>query len=248
MADAKELQANLVNYRVQLGQVEAALTTDPENDELKKLKQDLEEVITLTLDLLNVNERGAVEAPGPESIRWKTGDKCQAVWSQDGNYYDATVDRISDDLTTCTVTFSAFGNSEIVKITSLRDPEKVVAKKRTFKEAEATDTDTGAGMSRAEKDKSREHKKKKMQKKKQKLKEIEEQREKEKNNWLSFFQNSKGSGSGSGSSKKSLKGMSKKSIFASPDTIKGKVGVGTCGIGGQPMTQFATPDKVVYKK
>ena len=32
------------------------------------------------------------------------------------SYYDATVDSISDDLTTCTVSFEKYGNTEIVKV------------------------------------------------------------------------------------------------------------------------------------
>ena len=35
----------------------------------------------------------------------------------------------------------------------------------------------------------------------------------------------------------------KKSIFASPDNVSGKVGVGTCGVGGQPMTEFIQAEK-----
>jgi hypothetical protein len=33
------------------------------------------------------------------------------------SYYDATIDRISDDGTTCTVTLEPFGNTEIIKVT-----------------------------------------------------------------------------------------------------------------------------------
>ena len=44
---------------------------------------------------------------------------------------------------------------------------------------------------------------------------------------------------------KSKKGIIKKSIFASPDSTEGgsggRVGVGTCGTGGQPMTKFDKP-------
>ncbi|KAK2560177.1 Survival of motor neuron-related-splicing factor 30 [Acropora cervicornis] len=243
MADAKELQNNLTEYRAQLRQVEAALTTDPENEELKKLKQDLEEVITLTLDLLNVNEKGGNSAAAPSGTKWKVGDTCQAVWSQDGSYYDATVDSISDDLTTCTVSFDKYGNTEIVKLSSLRHKNQAGMKRPT----ETTQVAAGAvKKSRAAEDVIREQKKKKLLKKKQRAKEIEEQREKEKQNWLDFFNNSKGGGSSK--SGKSLKGVSKKSIFASPESIQGKVGVGTCGTGGQPMTQFTQPDKLVYKR
>ena len=41
---ADELASSLATYKVQLAQVEAALTNSPDNDELLKLKQDLLEV------------------------------------------------------------------------------------------------------------------------------------------------------------------------------------------------------------
>jgi len=34
------------------------------------------------------------------------------------SYYDATVDSISDDLTTCTVSFDKYGNTEIIKVSA----------------------------------------------------------------------------------------------------------------------------------
>ncbi|KAJ9577693.1 hypothetical protein L9F63_005773 [Diploptera punctata] len=106
---AEDLQGNLQNYKLQLQQVEAALTTDPTNEELLKLKVDLEEVIELTRDLIKTqllelkaaeNSAGgskvedvttkllAAEQPQEEEIctkrDWKVGDKCLAVWSEDG--------------------------------------------------------------------------------------------------------------------------------------------------------------------
>lgn len=39
-------------FRSNFQQVEAALTTNPDNEELLKLKSDLEEVLTLTKDLI----------------------------------------------------------------------------------------------------------------------------------------------------------------------------------------------------
>ncbi|PFX14249.1 survival of motor neuron-related-splicing factor 30-like [Stylophora pistillata] len=244
MADAKELQANLTEYRAQFRQVEAALTTDPDNDELIKLKQDLQEVINLTLDLLKVNEKTVIPSA---ALKWKVGQKCQAVWSQDGSYYDATIDSISEDFTTCTVSFEKYGNTEIVKVSSLREKDQAgsSAPKRVA-ETSIVAAPSTSKKSRADEDALREQKKKKMMKKKQRAKELEEQREKDKQNWLDFLNNSKGGGSSK--SGKSLKGVSKKSIFASPESIQGKVGVGTCGIGGQPMTQFTQPDKLVYKR
>lgn len=35
-------------------------------------------------------------------------------------------------------------------------------------------------------------------------------------------------------------GKAKQSIFASPDSFEGRIGVGTCGIGGRGMTDYPT--------
>lgn len=86
--------------------MEAALTNDPDNEELLKLKEDLsvsqknkllgynghnahshdivQEVRKLTLDLLEL-------APEPKrkeksSFDWKTGDPCRAIWTENGRY------------------------------------------------------------------------------------------------------------------------------------------------------------------
>jgi len=80
----------------------------------------------------------------------------------------------------------------------------------------------------------REYKRKKNQKKAQRRKELEEEREGEKNKWLDF--NAK-------VFSKTSKGKVKKSIFASPEAVGGRVGVGTCGQSGQPMTKFSGMEK-----
>ena len=45
-------ESELSSYQLQLQQVEAALTSDPANSELLKLKADLEQVIDLTKELV----------------------------------------------------------------------------------------------------------------------------------------------------------------------------------------------------
>jgi len=49
---ADEMILSLDTYKLQLQQVEAALTTEPTSEELLKLKQDLVEVIALTNELI----------------------------------------------------------------------------------------------------------------------------------------------------------------------------------------------------
>lgn len=76
--------------------------------------------------------------------------------------------------------------------------------------------------------------KKKKQKKQQRFKELEEERESEKKKWLAFANKAV---------KNKKVGLKTKSIFASPDSVNGRVGIGTCGIGGKPMTEFTTAEK-----
>lgn len=74
--------------------------------------------------------------------------------------------------------------------------------------------------------KKKEKNRKKKAKLREKLKEQSEIAEGEKNTWQSF------------ASKKGLKGITKKSIFASPHSLTGKVGVGTNGIADAPPAQI----------
>ncbi|XP_059486317.1 survival of motor neuron-related-splicing factor 30 [Neocloeon triangulifer] len=231
---------SLQNYKLQLQQVEAALTTDPENAELLKLKEDLQEVIALTSDLakayteeLEKKQAGKKknEASGSGTgVRkdWKIGDRCLAIWSQDGLYYDATVGEVDLAAGEVTVLFDSYQHSETLKIEQLRDLEQKESLKRKMTEGLMA----GSKMKKQMMQQQKEYLKKKKQKKQQRMKEIEEVRETEKNKWLSFTNKSS-----------SKKGVVKKSIFASPETTGGRVGVGTCGIGGKPMTEYSAADK-----
>ena len=57
-------EADVNTYRLQLQQVEAALTTDPDNEELLQLKTDLEQVLNLTMEMLNDAMGGGGEEAG----------------------------------------------------------------------------------------------------------------------------------------------------------------------------------------
>lgn len=64
---------------------------------------------------------------------------------------------------------------------------------------------------------------------------LEEEREQDKNKWLNFT---------SKTSKKA--GRPHESIFASPDNVNGRVGIGTCGVSGKEMTKYSYGEK--YRK
>ena len=56
-------ESELSSYQLQLQQVEAALTSDPANSELLKLKADLEQVIDLTKQLVSQSVAKACSQP-----------------------------------------------------------------------------------------------------------------------------------------------------------------------------------------
>ncbi|XP_063974281.1 survival of motor neuron-related-splicing factor 30 [Diachasmimorpha longicaudata] len=228
---------DLQNYKLQLQQVEAALTTDPTNEELLKLKIDLEEVIELTQDLIKSQQQEKRQSNGMDAKdpillavlanKWKVGDSCMAPWSEDGKYYEATIDAINED-GLVNITFNEFKNTDVTMLNQLKSVAKRPAsdwadqKSKKMQAAAAVGTDPT---------KQREYLKKKKQKKLQRFKELEEEREQEKNKWLAF------------STKSAKKGVVKKSIFATPENVNGRVGIGTCGVSGKEMTKFSNGEK-----
>lgn len=231
---------DLQNYKLQLQQVEAALTTSPKDEELLKLKKDLEEVIALTTELIKSTLPDDVQKKDIELLAadlnvvnptlkcsekvkkdWRAGDRCLAFLLEDGQYYEATVDSVDND-----------------EVSVLFDNHKLgipVVLTQEFLKELPKGQDRGAPKVRKQPStKEREYQKKKKLKKQMRFKQLEEEREVEKNKWLMF------------SSKTYKKGMSKKSIFASPDNANGRVGIGTCGVAGRGMTDYMQAEK--YKK
>lgn len=256
---AEDVEDNLESYKAQLKQVEAALQIDQNNEDLQKLKEDLLEVIALTEELLEINE--AVEEPvvipnaiqlpvaeEPKQKEWNTGDRVQAIRKLDGQYHDGTIDMISDDKLSCTVKFDNSGSVDVIKISSLKpvqaDLQAAKSESSIGPSAVATTKSPNPNLklTKEEVDKRREIKKKKLLRKKQRMKEFEEAREAGKQKWQNFYK--KGSLKG----KHKVRGLNKKSIFASREDGKGKIGVGTCGTSGKGMTDYTPASAYMYKK
>ncbi|XP_064176872.1 survival of motor neuron-related-splicing factor 30-like [Anguilla rostrata] len=221
-----DMMKQLASYKAQLQQVEAALSTDPENEDLLKLQKDLQEVLELTKDLLSSQPTVAPtssesSATTSQSHSWKAGDSCMAVWNVDGQLYKAEIEEIDEENDTAAITFLGYGNAEVVPLHGLKPAEQGAASEESKSRREQI----------AE---QREYKKKKAQKKVQRMKELEQEREVQKCKWQQF--NNK-------AYSKNKKGQVKKSIFASPESVNGKVGVGTCGIADKPMTQYQDSSK-----
>ena len=105
--------SQLANYKLQLGQVEAALTADPNNQEMIDLKKDLDEIIEMTNQMITDHKKTAI---------WRIGMSVQAPYSDDGKLYEAIINQIDENAGTAKVTFAQVGiqTSELQRMTSLR--------------------------------------------------------------------------------------------------------------------------------
>ncbi|OCT69702.1 survival of motor neuron-related-splicing factor 30 isoform X2 [Xenopus laevis] len=228
---AEALAKQLAGYKAQLQQVESVITANGKNDDLLKLKKDLQEVIELTKDLLSsqpseVTDDSCDVAFTSGNQWWKVGERCMAIWSDDGQWYEAEIEEIDEENGTAAITFAGYGNAEVTSLLNLRPVELG----RKAKEDSGNLPMSKKEMIAAQ----REHKKKKALKKVQRIKELEQEREDQKVKWQHF--NNK-------AYSKNKKGQVKRSIFASPVSVMGKVGVGTCGIADKPMTQYHDTSK-----
>ncbi|CAG9800925.1 unnamed protein product [Chironomus riparius] len=218
----------LSNYKLQLQQVEVALLTDPDNTELLKLKEDIEQLVDLQQELIKTQDsesRKYVEPSNSDRATnsgqyykeqkaknqtlkiWKVGEKCMARDTTNGQYYEATIESISNE-GEAQVIFDAYQNRGQSNVKDLKE----------FKQRIEVFSSTSNKRPKAARPNHKEYLKKKKLKKQARLAELEEEREKEKNKWLNF--NSK-------ASKKQI--VKQQSIFQSPDSVNGRVGIGTLG-------------------
>ncbi|XP_035424921.1 survival motor neuron protein [Cygnus atratus] len=67
----------------------------------------------------NRNRKKSNAAPVKQ---WKVGDSCNAVWTEDGNVYLATIVSINQKRGTCVVTYDGYGNKEEQNLSDLLPP------------------------------------------------------------------------------------------------------------------------------
>ncbi|XP_062942919.1 survival of motor neuron protein isoform X2 [Cynocephalus volans] len=59
--------------------------------------------------------------------QWKVGDKCSAIWSEDGCIYPATIASVDFKRGTCVVVYTGYGNKEEQNLSDLFSPTSEVA-------------------------------------------------------------------------------------------------------------------------
>lgn len=141
MEDPKELKQKLTEFETSLEELNSALSLDPKNEELLKLKADLVDVIAETRKSLQKFEKPTSPvAPSSEGNSESNdhdqssedhttaeghptiGNKVYAQYSGDGLWYEAVVDSVTPS-GSFVVTYAGYGNSEerpveLVKIPS----------------------------------------------------------------------------------------------------------------------------------
>mmetsp|Transcript_35313 Transcript_35313/g.101545 ORF Transcript_35313/g.101545 Transcript_35313/m.101545 type:complete len:335 (-) Transcript_35313:80-1084(-) len=182
----------------------------------------------------------------PHPAQCQPGTRCQAVFPEDGLWYDSVITEQTEK--GYKISFTEYGSKAEVKFDQVRitgTSGKVEAKKRTIKEVQ-----TPAGykipesvvIQKTDTEEVIETKKRKIVaiKKMQRTDRLEEDASKQQSSWIKFHYNKASTRSKCGFTA----GKPKDSIFRVAETLDGKVGVMN---SGQEMTRFTEPKKFTYQ-
>ncbi|WVZ10583.1 hypothetical protein V8G54_015113 [Vigna mungo] len=261
----EELASNLSLYKDQLHQVRQLLNDEPSNSEYVDMERELSEVIALTEELLATAKQnemsGSTAAPNAGTSpslsihkenqmldssdlqeKFVIGTKVQAVWSEDGEWYDATIEAYTPN-----GYYVSYDNWD-----ALLEAERVAeatkqAIKRKIAQAASIDLQSRSlpAKLRIEADdpedvKASKRKKIHAFKSKMRMEQLEVTQNKRQNAWQQF-QSTKGKAKKIGF----FSGRKRESIFKSPDDPQGKVGVTGSGKG---LTEFQKREKHFHLK
>ncbi|PVV02095.1 hypothetical protein BB560_003461 [Smittium megazygosporum] len=259
--DSSEIQL----YKNQLMEIDLALENDPNNQELISLKAEIQELLDLTSmiksseslhdslepapsnsktsqqvkdssgNVLNTNtlESNRFNPANPNKLasiqstyssdetthKWKIGDDCSAKYFQDDRYYPAKIVELLDG-NLLKVTFVGYGNTETVSLEDIQQLKH--PKHKDSKTHQVLGKRSSNGVEDNEDSASYPIK----NEKKHIQKTVAKQAVSSQKSWLEFNKKNK---------KRKVPAINKNSIFKSPDTIDGKVGVSG---SGRRMTQF----------
>lgn len=221
------------------------------NGEIKSVRRDDRGIERATVDFIGFQNQREYKVTDikmlrpPHPAQCQAGTRCQAIFPEDGLWYDCVITEQTEK--GYKITFTDYGTKVEVKFDQIRitSSGKVAEKKRTIKEVA-----TPAGykipeslvIQKADSEEVIETKKRKITaiKKQQRVDRIEEDSMKKQSSWQKFFNNKASTRSKCGF----MSGKPKESIFKVPETLEGKVGV----MGsGKEMTRFAEPRKFTYQ-
>uniref|UniRef100_A0ACD6AIV1 Uncharacterized protein n=1 Tax=Avena sativa TaxID=4498 RepID=A0ACD6AIV1_AVESA len=276
----EELASNLSTYKDQLREVRKLIKEKKDDagiSEYVDMEKELQEVISLTEELLATanqsesaqNDAGLNYSAGVQSgelddlsqshEKFAVGTKVQAVYSDDGEWYNATIEGLTP--IGYYVSYEGWGNKEEVDPANVRPLEAADALGQAEKEAEATKMAIKRKIEQAatsdyqiktlptklkidpnDPDDVKTAKRKKIHafKSKARFEQLEFAQNKRQNAWQQF-QTTKGKAKKVGF----FSGRQKESIFKSPEDHRGKVGVTGSGKG---LTDFQRREKHLHLK
>ncbi|KAM0857806.1 hypothetical protein ACQ4PT_048233 [Festuca glaucescens] len=264
----EELASNLTTYKDQLHEVRKLIKEKKDDagiSEYVDMEKELQEVITLTEELLaTANQSESAQNDALDDLsqsheKFAVGTKVQAVYSDDGEWYNATIEGLTP--IGYYVTYDNWGNKEEVDPANVRPLEAADALGQAEKEAEATKMALKRKIEQAatsdyqiktlptklkidpndpEDVKTAKRKKIHAFKSKARFEQLEFAQNKRQNAWQQF-QTTKGKAKKVGF----FSGRQKESIFKSPEDHRGKVGVTGSGKG---LTDFQRREKHLHLK
>ncbi|KAJ2745144.1 hypothetical protein GGI20_002406 [Coemansia sp. BCRC 34301] len=224
--DAGEIEL----YVTKLAEVELALSADPGNTELQTLKSEIEDLLHLSSQLHEPNTTttaGPTDANSAAARQWQIGDECEAKYSGDGKFYSAKIASAeSASSGIYQVSFIGYekGSLQTTRALDMRE------KSRKYDASSRAGTTRPLAPAATTKDGKVTKKKRHGGKDREAGSAVASSQQA----WLKFAK-------GGGAKKLKAKAINDQSIFKSPDTVNGKVGVTNSGKGmakAQPKTKF----------
>ncbi|KAI7878607.1 hypothetical protein K492DRAFT_208867 [Lichtheimia hyalospora FSU 10163] len=251
------------SYQYQLEQVELALGSDPNNEELKKLQHDLKELISLTAQLEEQQQQqspssqtakkqaksaspvtpstphgsspSSSPAPVLKTHQFAVGQEVLARWSGDSQFYRATITAIGGADQVFSVVFRGYQENEFVKAEDIKALDNK-RRKGIFEDVMPSKKSKKDSNKEKPSNDVQQQQQQQQKPKKKKVSEVEVK----KNAWQNFA---------SSAQKQKKKGrmaatpINKKSIFKTPDNPDSKVGVVGSGRG---MTSYQQRGKHLF--
>jgi len=222
------------------------------NAEIRSVRRDERGIERCTVDFLGLSNSREYKVTDvkmlrpPHPAQCQPGTKCQAIFPEDGLWYECVLTEQTEK--GYKVTFTDYGNKAEVKFDQIRlggAAKALDSKKRTVKEVT-----TPAGykipeslvIAKTDTEEQIETKRRKITsiKKQQRVDKIEDDAHKQQTSWSKFHYTKASTRSKCGF----LSGKPKESLFKVPETLEGRVGV--CN-SGKEMTAYAEPRKFTYQ-
>ena len=250
MADQTEidLESKISENEAQMEEIEGLLKLDRNNSELLSLRDEAQKLIDESKNLLRIHQqqkrKSILSSVPPETqstaiapalsaplLLYTVGQKCLAKWTEDQQWYKAVIESANTKSGTYTVLFPEYGNRDIVPPDHISIPEPNLKPQQDLTPIAIPES---LKISKDDSEETKAAKKKRIHsiKSKNRFKQMDAATNNKQSDWKSFLK---------GTSKMKRGVKKKESMFRSPDTVDGRVGVVGSGKG---MTEYKDLRKV----